>query len=176
MKTRHNIIIGSFTLTALALCSCTNVKSSLGLEKDAPDEFAVVTRAPLEIPDNLVLPPPNPGMPRPQEDSTIEQAQKALLGEKSIKTQSQTSAAESALLTKTNANNATPEIRALINKETAELHDRNKPVAEKLLNIGGDRDEASATVVDATKEAERIKQNWESGKNILDGDTPTIEE
>ncbi|WP_072571964.1 DUF3035 domain-containing protein [Granulibacter bethesdensis] len=44
---------------------------TFGLVHDAPDEFKVTTRAPLDIPANLdgPLQPPKPGAPRPQEQN-----------------------------------------------------------------------------------------------------------
>ncbi len=157
------------------MTGCGNVKNSLGLVKESPDEFAVITRAPLEIPSTLALPPPIPGMQRPQETSTFDSASEAVLGKK-VQKQDESSAAESALLNKAGAKSTNPNIRAVVNKETQEMHDRNKPVAEKLLNIGGDKNEASATVVDPIKEMERIQKNKAEGKSILNGDTPIIEE
>ncbi|MGN7437798.1 MAG: DUF3035 domain-containing protein [Alcanivorax sp.] len=175
MKSKNILSLTALSIIILPVMGCGNIKNSLGLEKDAPDEFAVLKRAPLEIPANLALPPPVPGMPRPQETSTIDTAQQAVLGH-SEKTQSTSSSAEAALLNKTGANNASSDIRATINKETDEMHDRNKPVAEKLFNIGGDRDKASATVVDPAKELERIQKNKAEGKPANAGETAIIEE
>ena len=114
-------------------------------------------------------------MPRPQETSTIDAAQQAVLGH-AENNKASSSSAEAALLSKTGANNTPSDIRAKVNKETDEMHDRNKPVAEKLFNIGGDRKESSATVVDPAKELERIQKNKAEGKPITEGDTPVIEE
>ncbi len=176
MTHKHNALILTLGISTLLLSSCSGVKNSLGLDKQAPDEFAVITRAPLEVPSALVLPPPQPGMPRPQEASAINQAQEVLLGNTAKQQPAQTSSSENALLQKTGADNADPTIRAKINAETKELEERNIPVAKKLLNLGGSKVDASATVVDAKKEHERIKKNWEEGKSVTDGETPTIEE
>jgi Protein of unknown function (DUF3035) len=43
-----------------------------------PDEFAVESRAPLTIPPEFNLRPPEPGAPRPQEESTEKQAQQII--------------------------------------------------------------------------------------------------
>ena len=175
MSIKNILSFASIGLMALSVSGCGNIKNSLGLEKSAPDEFAVIKRAPLEIPAHLALPPPMPGMPRPQETSTIDAAQQAVLGHTESNTTT-SSSAEAALLSKTGANNTPSDIRTQVNKETDEMHDRNKPVAEKLFNIGGDRDESSATVVDPVKELERIQKNKAEGKPITEGDTPVIEE
>lgn len=175
MKNKTSLMCMTLAAATLALSGCSDVREQLGLEKDSPDEFAVIKRAPLEMPANMTLPPPNPGTPRPQEDPTIKQAKEAVLGNEPRSAQS-ASASEATLLQQAGANQAQSNIRATVNQETKKLHDRNKPVAEKLLNIGGDRDQPSATVVDAKKELERIRKNKEEGKRITEGNTPVIEE
>ncbi len=57
------------------------MRKSLGLGKNAPDEFQVVRRAPLSLPPDFQLRPPQPGAARPQEGSTTDQARSAVLGQ-----------------------------------------------------------------------------------------------
>ena len=64
----------------LLLISCGNVKKRLGLERSQPDEFAVVERAPLTMPPNFNLTPPQPGAQRPQEANPANTAQGLVLG------------------------------------------------------------------------------------------------
>ncbi len=163
-----------FCAFVFALNGCANVKNSLGLEKSSPDEFAVLTRAPLEIPPHLQLPQPVPGQPRPQEQSTIDQAQQAVFGNVPQKG-TQASSAEAVLLDKAGADSRLPNIRAAVNNETKELEYRNVPAAKKILNLGS-KGQPSATVVDAKKELERLKANKEAGKTVTEGETPSIEE
>ncbi len=66
------------TLAAL-VGACGSVREELGLTKQAPDEFSVVTKAPLILPPDYALRPPEPGAPRPQELQPQQQAQRALL-------------------------------------------------------------------------------------------------
>src|SRR5208337_693148 len=63
---------------ALLLPGCTDFKRSIGLEKTSPDEFAVESRAPLTIPPDFDLRPPQPGAPRPQEKSADQQARQVI--------------------------------------------------------------------------------------------------
>src|SRR5690606_13648940 len=64
---------------ALALAGCgDNVRRSLGLTKQSPDEFRVVSRAPLVVPPSFNLRPPSPGAERPQEASPPDQARQAV--------------------------------------------------------------------------------------------------
>jgi len=63
---------------ALSLQGCTGLKRSIGLEKTSPDEFAVESRAPLEMPPDFDLRPPQPGATRPQEKAADQQARKVI--------------------------------------------------------------------------------------------------
>jgi len=63
---------------ALLLPGCTDLKRSIGLEKTSPDEFAVESRAPLEMPPDFDLRPPQPGASRPQEKSSNLQARNVI--------------------------------------------------------------------------------------------------
>jgi hypothetical protein len=162
---------------ALALNACEGAKEQLGLEKKAPDEFAVVKRAPLAMPPDYDLRPPQPGAPRPQEQATSAQARQAIFGSESVPQAVQVPVgdAEGSILQQAGAAYADPTIRQKLNQEASELVDYNKPVARRLFGIGGDADEPSATVVDAPEEAERLKKNMEEGKPVTEGETPSIE-
>lgn len=59
----------------LLLGGCSNWKQTLGIEPVSPDEFAVELRAPLTVPPDFNLRPPEPGAARPQEASMSSKAQ-----------------------------------------------------------------------------------------------------
>lgn len=160
---------------------CDTAKQELGLTRRTPDEFSVVRRAPLEIPaqlstDSSALPTPQPGAPRPQEKTAIDQARSAVSGTDILSdTGSQnagSTAAESALLAK--IGDSDPEIRVKLNAESAQVTDDARPVAKRLLNIGSD--ERPAVIVDAPAEAERIINNKKAGAPVTKGDTPIIDD
>jgi hypothetical protein len=67
-------------LLQLGGCSKGTVQDALGMSKRAPDEFAVVRRAPLIVPPDYDLRPPEPGAPRPNVGRTADQARVALTG------------------------------------------------------------------------------------------------
>lgn len=160
----------------LSACGGSNIQEELGLKKRAPDEFAVVKRAPLEMPPDYGLRPPTPGAPRPQEQSTSEQARQTVFGEES-RARSDASDAESIFLEEAGANSAAPNIRETVDDESAKIIDENRPVADKLLGlVGKGEEEPSASVVDAKEEAARIKKNMEEGKPVTEGETPTVED
>jgi hypothetical protein len=50
----------------------------MGIDRSMPDEFAVESRAPLTLPPDYDLRPPQPGAPRPQETPAAEKARKAI--------------------------------------------------------------------------------------------------
>jgi hypothetical protein len=64
--------------SVLLLPGCTGVRRVLGMENVGPDEFAVESRAPLTIPPDFDLRPPQPGAPRPQEVTAAERARKVI--------------------------------------------------------------------------------------------------
>src|SRR5215831_10446214 len=63
---------------ASLITGCTDLKKSIGLEPTLPDEFAVESRAPLTIPPDFDLRPPQPGASRPQEKSSDQQAKQTI--------------------------------------------------------------------------------------------------
>lgn len=171
------IVLSVFCLLSIGFVSaCDKAKDELGLNKQVPDEFKVVKRAPLSLPPDYTLRPPSPGAPRPQEQSTAQEAADTVFGEVQSETSVIATSGESALLSRAGGQKADPNIRRQVDSETQELFDRNKPVAEKLFGIGGDKNEASATVVNAKAESERLEQNAEEGKPVTEGETPSFEE
>lgn len=71
---------GIFLVAAGLLAGCSEARQAMGLGKRAPDEFTVVKRAPLSLPPEYALRPPEPGAPRPQEPSPTAQARQQVLG------------------------------------------------------------------------------------------------
>lgn len=69
----------SCVLATFLLSGCNNFKQTIGLAPQAPDEFAVESRAPLTVPPEFDLRPPAPGAPRPQDANPAASAQQALL-------------------------------------------------------------------------------------------------
>jgi Protein of unknown function (DUF3035) len=63
---------------AAMLGGCGELKTAMGLNPNSPDEFAVESRAPLSMPPEFNLRPPEPGAARPQETPADKQARLAL--------------------------------------------------------------------------------------------------
>jgi hypothetical protein len=161
----------------ITLTACEATKENLGLTRRAPDEFAVMTRAPLQMPppdETATLPQPQPGMSRPQEVSPVQSAQTAVLGQPAA-TAEGLSAAENDLLQKAGAAQTNPNIRSIVNKEAVEETKNNRPVVRRILNIGKKGDDP-ATIVDAPAEMQRLKTNKQAGQAVTQGETPTLDD
>ena len=67
-------------LCTMVLSGCDGIRKVAGLNKKSPDEFAVTTKAPLVIPPDFALVPPQPGAARPQDNQATAQTLDALFG------------------------------------------------------------------------------------------------
>lgn len=175
MIQKHSLL--ALGLCAIALSACGGAKETFGLEdKAAPDEFAVVRRAPLALPPGYDLRPPRPGAPRPQEQSPNELAKQVIFGEQAEQsTPKQTySSTEDLLLRQAGAIKTDPNIRQKVDAESKDFDKSKIPLGKRLLNMGSD--EAPASIVDAAKESKRIRENQQDGKPVTEGETPTIDD
>ncbi len=155
-------------LLALPLAACDNAKRSLGLERQLPDEFRVVSRAPLTVPPDFTLQPPTPGTKAAQ-NSPVKMAESALLGAAQTPTASSLSPLENALLSQTGGDKAGPSIRATIDLETAQMIDADRTLIDKIRDY-----EPQAEIVDAQKEKERLDQNKAQNLPANSGEVPII--
>ena len=169
------------SVTALlgALCACESTKEQFDFSKKAPDEFAVVRRAPLAMPPSVTLPKPQPGAPRPQEPSPTDMARASVLGEDptaaTAASDNTISQGENVLLQKTGAAKASPAIRAQVDRETDAIVKEETPGIDTLRKWVGQDVEEPATVVDPVAEAERIKRNKAAGRPVTYGKSPERE-
>jgi len=76
--TRAAVLVAVTALMGAGVTGCGGLGRALGVSKTAPDEFAVVTKAPLVLPPDYELRPPKPGAKRPQELDPTETAKQAL--------------------------------------------------------------------------------------------------
>jgi len=178
MMKRYLLIVSLLTLPSLSACEST--REQFDFSKKAPDEFAVTTRAPLEMPPTYTLPKPRPGAPRPQEKATTVQAAQAIFGSETpataISAPTAMSSGEAALLQQSGASEANASIRDAVDAETQELVKENTSTVDRLLGKVGRKADVPTTVVDPIKEAERLKQNREAGAPVTTGETPSFEE
>jgi hypothetical protein len=155
----------------LTVGGCDQLREVAGVTKRAPDEFTVVTHAPLSLPPDFNLRPPKPGAPRPQEDSARSQAQTALIGSAGVGDLKGTQG-EVALLQSAGAQGADPAIRQVIDTETTDLIASDSDFVQRL--IFWQNADAAGTTIDPTAESKRLQNNQALGKPATEGDTPTI--
>lgn len=74
----RRLTIAAIALSALTLSACGGVGGLLS--RDRPDEMAVTRAAPLVIPPDFALTPPQPGAPAATTETTAEQTLRALFG------------------------------------------------------------------------------------------------
>jgi hypothetical protein len=178
---RTPILIAALVVALpLATGGCSGVKETLGLTKQSPDEFKVVSRAPLSMPPDYNLRPPTPGSPRPQEGTPRDQAQQAVLGIPADaippigegEAETALSSGESALLQSAGATGVDPNIRQLVDTETAEDAADSRTLADTL--VFWREPEPYGTVVDPAAEQKRLQENAATGQPITEGETPTV--
>jgi hypothetical protein len=83
------------------------------------------------------------------------------------------STGEVALLKQAGAASADPNIRQLVNQENSRLLESDRSFTDRL--VFWKAPEEPGTVVDPTKEAQRLRENASSGKAVTEGETPIIE-
>ncbi|MDI7774917.1 DUF3035 domain-containing protein [Asticcacaulis sp. EMRT-3] len=148
----------------IGLTGCSSTKNALGLNKVVPDEFLVVTKAPLVVPPDYALRPPNPGEPRPQELQPESQARQALLGERDAVNRSE---GEKLLVAKAGGDKADPLARYVVDDEFGDLAYKEPSFADKVMFWHKPKDTSVAdnnttmgdasTPVDAAAEQARLK-------------------
>jgi hypothetical protein len=162
-----------FGVAALFLTACGEIREDLGLGRNPPDEFAVVERPPLSMPPDFGLRPPRPGAARPQAVDTDEQASAALFGGKAPSQAQAPSEGEKALLDASGAAKVDPNIRDVVDRESAQKVIASPHLVQRLVDWSKDKD--PSTTVDAAAEAERIKKAQEDNQPVTSGATPVIE-
>lgn len=116
-----------------AASGCSQFSQAVGAEKVAPDEFRVVTRAPLSTPPDYGLRPPRPGEVRPAELRVDGQARAAVFGQDRG---AAASPAEKLLVARAGAEAVDPNIRAQVDFEGANIVRKAEGFADRVLQSG----------------------------------------
>jgi Protein of unknown function (DUF3035) len=189
LRSKSVALVMAAAALGTSLGGCTDFRRAIGWEKSIPDEFAVVSRAPLAIPPDYSLRPPQPGAPPSQEMTPQDQAREVVFraGQQQATlppAAGQRSPGEGALLRDAGANVADPTIRANVSRDVQSGPENERSFTEKLL-FWRKSSAASNQVLDPAKEAERIRQAQAAGTPIApdapgaapgaQGPAPTIE-
>ena len=160
-------------LAPLSACGETDLSRSFGLNRDAPDEFQVTTRAPLSMPPDYALRPPRPGAPRPQEQSARDAAEAALVPQTALngRPSGAPSRGQQALV-EASGPSAPADIRRRVEQEQ-NLDAPSRGLTDRLMFW---RDPpAPGVAVDPAREAQRLKENAALGQSPQQGDTAIIQ-
>ena len=159
MKLHRAVVITALVASA-GLAGCQSTSKALGLAKITPDEFKVVTKAPLVVPPDYALRPPAPGEPRPAE---LEPDSAARASAQARVQAAERSDGEKVLVARAGANNADPLVRYVVDDEFGDVAHKEKSFADTVMFWRKDKaptpaaDPSTAPVVDAAAEEARIK-------------------
>ena len=174
MRKRLPPTLATLALAALLPACSDSTSRTLGLVRDAPDEFQVTTRAPLSMPpDMTTLPTPRPGTPRPQERSARQQAEALLVPGLSLEDPrraagARASVGEAALVQRAGPD-APDDIRRRVDEESLRLDRPDRSLTDRLIFW---RDPPPpGTAVDPAREAERLRENAALGRDGASGQT-----
>ena len=149
--------VGTLALVA-SLSACESLNETFGFSKKPPDEFSVVRSAPLTVPPDYALRPPQPGAPNANEASVRDQAESVLLEEAGVSpAQSQPpTSGETALIDRAGAAGVDPNVRQMLDREVSrDEASEDKGLFDWLLFWQDD--EPPGDVIDAEAEAERLR-------------------
>lgn len=150
---RFAVACGALSLAMFGFVSgCSGFRQAVGAEKVRPDEFRIVTKAPLVIPPEYNVRPPEPGAPRPQEVDAAAQARLAVLGQEYS---GRASDGEQALVARVGGLTADPLIRSTIDLENGAVVRKSSSFAD-LLVFWSDGEPAGEEL-NAEAEAQRLR-------------------
>ena len=146
--------ISTIALLGFAVTGCASASKSLGLTKSAPNEFNILTKAPLVVPPEYNLRPPQLGESSSENNYSQEAARKALVGDIDDAEPSQ---GEIVLLSKAKAGRANPEIRLVIDGQNS-VERKTAGFANRVLFWSdGSAKNADGSPLDPEAEARRLK-------------------
>jgi hypothetical protein len=153
----------------VSLMGCQAFRNASGLGKEQPDEFAVVTKAPLIMPPDYNLRPPRDGAPPVNQIAPTDSAQAALFDSTDPAAAAKAmpgdySDAEKSLLASANATNPDPSIRQQVTTDGRSMEAADDAFTQKMLFWQGDKPEG--TNVDAEAEARRLDAQKAGGTTV----------
>jgi hypothetical protein len=127
---RNAALLAGIAALGAGASACHTVGDAFGQNKSPPDEFRVVTKAPLVVPPEYALRPPAPGEPRPMELQPESAAEQALIGEREATDRDE---AEKLLVAKAGAEHADPLIRYVIDDQFGSVAHKDKSFADRVM-------------------------------------------
>ena len=166
-RTRNLLRLAALGGMALLLVGCDSIREAAGVTKEPPDEFAVVTKAPLVMPPDYNLRPPKPGAAPTNQQSPTDSAREALseMDPATIATQmtGDYSQEEKIVLANTGGAVADHAIRQQIAADAKSMEATNDELTTKLLFEKVDTNAGNPVDADAEKQrldaAKSAKEN-----------------
>ncbi len=140
MSVKPAIILAA--VAAVGLSGCQGMNKALGLNKVTPDEFRIVTKAPLVVPPDYSLRPPAPGEPRPQELQPESAARAVLVGQVQA---ADRSPGENQLVASAGGTQADPLIRFVVDDENGDIAHKDDSFADRVMFWRKDQPAGAAT-------------------------------
>lgn len=147
-------LITALAASALITSGCASATRALGVTKNAPNEFNILTKAPLIVPPEYNLRPPQAGEINVEEKYATAEARKALIGDIDPAEPSQ---GEAVLMAKAGGSQADPAVRVIIDGENS-VERKNRGFADRVLFWkNGSATTPDGTPLDPDSEARRQK-------------------
>jgi len=182
------LLLAAFAVAALPLAGCDSFNRAIGKTRVIPDEFQVVSNAPLAIPPDYALRPPRIGAGRDQELSPAAQARESVFraGDQQAALpapRNGRSPGETDLLRETGAANVSPDIRQTVDTDPKEGVPFERSLVDRLIFWSGPTTPPSAAVLDPSAESTRLRLSQTGAKAgsiaapapSTDAGTPTFE-
>jgi hypothetical protein len=144
------VAVAGLGVVGLGVTGCASAQRAVGMGKVTPDEFRVVSKAPLIIPPDYALRPPTPGEPTPQELQPESAARQALLGQQQA---AQRSYGEQLLVTRAGADKSDPMARYGVDDQFGDLAHKDKSFADTVMFWRKDHTPQVAAVAGSTQSA-----------------------
>jgi len=157
-KTAMALMIGG----ALAL-SAGCASSNNGTRSGVPDEFVVVKKAPLTVPPEYSLRPPELGTVRPAEVAAVNQDQIVAFG---TDIGQDASPVERMLIARAGAIAVSPVIRQTIDYDEAGLLRKRRDISDAVTGFSGSEEELAAAAEDNATGGEQVVIERGSGRRI----------
>ena len=165
MNVRSSLwVVAALSAAALPLAGCDSFNRAIGRTRVIPDEFQVVSNAPLAIPPDYALRPPRVGN-GPEQANPTEQARETVFRAGDASGQASAmpapdrtmSAGEQDLLKQAGAENASPDIRQTVDADPTEGVPFDRSLVDKLLFWSGPTTPPSNDVLNPGQEATRMR-------------------
>lgn len=178
---RQSLLLAAVIALPLAGCGGDDLSRTFGLQRDAPDEFSVTTRAPLSMPPDFALRAPRPGAARPQEQVGPDAAQAVLVPQAALGQAGLGQAGRGAGLTpgtsallQAAGPQAPGDIRAKVDSES-HLDRAPRPLVDRLMFWRRAPASEGGLQIDPQREAQRLRENAAMGQTVTEGDSRIIQ-